>query len=43
MGLSKEAFKKMRDSVVGMVLSTDMAFHIADISKLRGRLVARNN
>ena len=40
--LSKENYKKMRDSIIGMVLSTDMAFHFADITKCKARLVARN-
>lgn len=39
--LSRENFKLIRDSIVGMVLSTDMSFHFADITKCKARLSAR--
>ena len=36
--LSKENFKKMRESIIGIVLATDMAGHFTEISKAKGRL-----
>ena len=39
--LSKENFKKMRESIIGIVLATDMAGHFAEIAKLKSRLGAR--
>lgn len=39
--LSKDNYKKMRESIVGIVLSTDMAGHFAEIAKLKSRLGAR--
>ena len=39
--LSKENYKRIRESVIGMVLATDMSNHFSDIAKLKSRLGAR--
>lgn len=36
--LSKENYRKMRESIIGIVLATDMAGHFAEIAKLKSRL-----
>ena len=35
---SREDYTKMREKIIGMVLSTDMSVHFADLAKLKGRL-----
>lgn len=40
-GLTKENFKKMRESIIGMVLATDMSGHFAEIAKFKTRLGSR--
>lgn len=40
--LSRDNYKKMRESIIGIVLATDMAGHFAEISKLKARLGSRN-
>jgi hypothetical protein len=40
--LTRENYKKVRESIIGMVLATDMAGHFAEIAKLKSRLGARN-
>lgn len=36
--VSKENFKKMRESIIGIVLATDMAGHFSEIAKMNARL-----
>ena len=36
--LSRENLKKIRESIIGMVLATDMAGHFTEINKLKSRL-----
>lgn len=35
---AKDDFKSIREKIITMVLSTDMATHFADLAKLKGRL-----
>jgi hypothetical protein len=35
---SKEDFKKFRERLISMILSTDMSTHYSDLAKLKGRL-----
>lgn len=39
--VSKDNYRKMRESIIGIVLATDMAGHFAEIAKLKSRLGAR--
>lgn len=38
--VSKDNNKKMRESIVGIVLGTDMAGHFSEIARLKSRLAA---
>jgi hypothetical protein len=40
---TNEEFKKFREMIVSIILSTDMAKHFTDIAKIKGRLGARIN
>lgn len=41
--LAKEDFKKTRERLISMILSTDMSVHFSDLAKLKGRLVSNGN
>lgn len=34
----REDYTKIRERIIALVLSTDMSFHFADLSKIKGRL-----
>ena len=38
---SNDDFKKFREIIISIILSTDMAKHFTDIAKIKGRLGAR--
>lgn len=41
--LQRDDFKKVRERLIGMILSTDMSVHFSDLAKLKGRLVSNGN